>query len=145
MSKKLYRSRVDCKIGGVCGGLAQYFNIDPTIVRIVAVLLIFADGVGLLAYLIAWIIVPREPIAASEEITEPAPVKKEYSPWNKALPGLILVIVGVLFLLKNNYWWFDFGDFWPLLLIIVGILLLIKSGNSRSDDEKSKEIEEASS
>ena len=44
-NKKLYRSRVDCKIGGVCAGLAEYFNIDATIVRIIAILLIFAEGV----------------------------------------------------------------------------------------------------
>jgi len=144
MSKKLYRSRIDCKIGGVCGGLAEYFNIDPTIVRIIAVLLIFADGVGVLAYLIAWIIVPRSPVGSTGEIPAEPPEKREYSPWNKILPGLVLIVVGILFLLKNQYWWFDFGDFWPLLLIIAGILLLIRTGNNRHEDEKTGKIEEAS-
>ena len=60
MEKRLYRSRTDRVLWGVCGGLAKYFDIDPTIVRVIAVLLIFADGLGILAYIIMAIIVPRE-------------------------------------------------------------------------------------
>jgi len=44
-------------IGGVCGGLGEYLNVDPTILRVVAVLLIFADGIGLIAYLVGWILI----------------------------------------------------------------------------------------
>ncbi len=61
-SKKLYRSRTDRKIGGVCGGLAQYFNIDPTLVRLLFVLGVIFVGGGLLAYLIMLIVVPEEPL-----------------------------------------------------------------------------------
>lgn len=60
--KKLYRSRKDSKIAGVCGGIAEYFNVDSTIVRLLAVLTIFFGGGGIIAYLIAWLIVPLEPI-----------------------------------------------------------------------------------
>lgn len=60
--KKLYRSRTDSKIAGVCGGIAEYFNVDPTIVRLFAVLTIFFGGGGVVAYLIAWLIVPLEPL-----------------------------------------------------------------------------------
>lgn len=63
--KRLYRSRTDRKIGGVCGGIAQYFNIDPTFIRIVWVVLILGAGVGLLAYLICWIVIPLEPAGTS--------------------------------------------------------------------------------
>lgn len=59
MEKKLYLSETDKKIGGVCGGIAEYFNIDSTLVRLAWVLFIFAGGSGLLAYLIAWMIMPR--------------------------------------------------------------------------------------
>ncbi|ADH61123.1 phage shock protein C, PspC [Thermoanaerobacter mathranii subsp. mathranii str. A3] len=61
MSKKLYRSRTQRMIGGVCGGIAEYFNIDPTIIRLIWAFLIIFCGTGLLAYLIAWIIIPEEP------------------------------------------------------------------------------------
>lgn len=59
--KRLYRSQKDKVIAGVCGGIAEYFNIDPVIPRLVAVLLIFAGGFGILAYIIAWIIIPQNP------------------------------------------------------------------------------------
>ena len=55
MSKRLYRSRTDKVIGGVCGGIADYFDIDPTLVRLLVVLLVLAGGLVVPAYLIAWI------------------------------------------------------------------------------------------
>ena len=59
--KKLYRSRKDTKIAGVCGGIAEYFNIDSNIIRLLAVLTIFGGG-GIIAYIIAWIILPLESV-----------------------------------------------------------------------------------
>lgn len=61
MSKKLYRSKTQRMIGGVCGGIAEYFNVDPTIIRLIWAFLIIFWGTGLLAYLIAWLIIPEEP------------------------------------------------------------------------------------
>jgi phage shock protein C len=62
MGKRLYRSRTDRMIAGVCGGIAEYFDIDPTIVRIVAVILLFPGGLpGFLPYIIFWIVVPEDP------------------------------------------------------------------------------------
>jgi phage shock protein PspC (stress-responsive transcriptional regulator) len=58
--RRLYRSRDERVIGGVCGGLAEYFGIDPLIVRIIAVGLVFAGGAGFLAYLAAWLLVPEQ-------------------------------------------------------------------------------------
>ncbi len=60
-SKRLYRSRTDRQLAGVCGGLAQYFGIDPTIVRVLFVLLALAGGPGLILYIILALIVPEEP------------------------------------------------------------------------------------
>ena len=61
MEKKLFRSKNNKKICGVCGGLAEYFNMDPTIVRLVAVVLTLAGGCGVLAYIIAALIIPENP------------------------------------------------------------------------------------
>ena len=61
MAKKLYRSRTDRKIWGVCGGLGVYFNLDPVMIRIIWAVLFFAGGIGFLAYVLAWIIIPEEP------------------------------------------------------------------------------------
>ena len=59
--KKLYRSRDNRKVGGVCGGIAEYFGFDPTLVRLAAVIFIFVWGSGLLAYVVAWAIIPERP------------------------------------------------------------------------------------
>jgi phage shock protein C len=59
MAKRLTRSK-DKMIGGVCAGLANYFDMDPTIMRILFVVIAFAGGASLLAYLIMWVIVPME-------------------------------------------------------------------------------------
>lgn len=61
MTKKLYRSRDERMIWGVCGGLAKYFDVDPTLVRVLWVLLLFLGGWGILAYIILAIVVPLEP------------------------------------------------------------------------------------
>jgi phage shock protein PspC (stress-responsive transcriptional regulator) len=60
-TKKLYRSRSDRRIAGVCGGLAAYFNIDPTLIRLLFVLGLLFVGGTLLAYIILMIIIPEEP------------------------------------------------------------------------------------
>ena len=60
MSKRLYRSSLDKQLGGVCGGIAEYFELDPSLVRIGAVLLLFVAGTGFLAYLVAWLVIPLD-------------------------------------------------------------------------------------
>jgi len=66
-AKKLARSRSDRKIAGVCGGFADYLDLDPTLVRILWLMLVFFAGWGVLGYIIAWIVMPEEPL------TRPAP------------------------------------------------------------------------
>jgi phage shock protein PspC (stress-responsive transcriptional regulator) len=62
MHKKLYRSKKDRKIGGICGGIAEYFDVDSTLVRLAAVFLCFVTGIAplLLVYIIGWIIIPEK-------------------------------------------------------------------------------------
>ena len=66
MEKKLYRSRTDKKLSGVCGGLAEYLNVDPTIIRLIWVLVTLCAGAGLVAYIACALIVPEKP----EEIVD---------------------------------------------------------------------------
>lgn len=60
MQKRFYLSTTDKKIGGVCGGIAEYFNIDSLLVRIVFIILVFGIGTGLLAYLLLWLLAPKK-------------------------------------------------------------------------------------
>jgi phage shock protein C len=87
-TKRLFRSRTDVMLGGVCGGLAKYLNVDPTIVRLVFVLLLFIGGSGFWIYFVLWLITPVElridPVKVVEVRTEkvetmPSNVKKEIS------------------------------------------------------------------
>ena len=61
MEKKLYRSRKDQKLAGVCSGIANYFKIDPSIVRLIWALAILCAGTGVLAYIVCAFIIPEEP------------------------------------------------------------------------------------
>jgi phage shock protein C len=150
MARKLYRSRADSMIGGVCGGLAEYFDIDTAIVRLAAVLLVFAGGAAIIAYIIAWVIIPQKSLApeegagvaaeggestsASRTVTGKIDEKLEVlhggeQGKGRLWLGIILVVLGVIFLLKNIYiWsWFNFDRLWPIALIIIGIIVLSKS------------------
>ena len=60
-AKRLYRSSKERILGGVCGGIAEYLNVDPTLVRLFWVLFTLAAGSGLLVYILAWLIIPRNP------------------------------------------------------------------------------------
>lgn len=61
MAKRIFRSQRDKKLAGVCGGIAEYFNIDPVIVRALWLIFVFAVGTGILAYLICWFVIPEHP------------------------------------------------------------------------------------
>jgi phage shock protein C len=64
-TRRLYRSRTNRKLAGVCGGLAQYFNLDATLIRVLFVVLALLGGPGLVIYLLMWILVPEEPLGAA--------------------------------------------------------------------------------
>ena len=74
MAKKLYRSNSQKIFGGVAGGVAEYFDIDPVLVRVLFLILIFGYGISLIAYLIMWIIVPISPFYQSYEMPMGNPV-----------------------------------------------------------------------
>ncbi len=63
MDKKLYLSDTDKKLGGICGGLGEYFSVDPTLLRLLLVILVVATGFvpGIIGYLIAWAVIPKKP------------------------------------------------------------------------------------
>jgi phage shock protein PspC (stress-responsive transcriptional regulator) len=134
MEKKLYRSRENRVIGGVAGGIGEYFEIDPVIVRLIFLILFFVFGVGLITYIIAWIIIPERPLDEAEveyEIDEEA-VKKQKEKRMKVL-GYVLFGLGVFFILE--LWFnidFDLGpEFWSIGLILIGLVLIFKQQSKR--------------
>lgn len=116
---RLYRSATDKVVGGVCGGLAAYFRIDPVIVRLAFVVFALAGGASVLLYIVLWIAVPlgdaRSPVGT---ISAPG----------AETTAIVLIAIGALWLLAN------FGVFqlvewrvaWPALLIALGLALLFR-------------------
>ena len=130
MTKRLNRSRQSVVIAGVCGGVAEYFDIDPVIVRILTVILVFWHGVGLLGYIVAWIAMPKAPLA---EVVEPV-TPKEPSVTRKYLPGIVLIAIGTCFLFDRIFWWFHWRYIWPCLLILGGVALIWRSTYHKNHD-----------
>lgn len=137
----LYRSRENRLIGGVAGGIAEYFNIDIAVVRLLWILSIFFAGGGVLAYIVAWIVIPEQPAenvqiyvetAVPHEEHESLP-RRELSPEEERIRdrrrstgGVLLIGLGVLFL-AHQLVPVHFSRFlWPLLLIAVGIFILAR-------------------
>ncbi|KAA3648766.1 MAG: PspC domain-containing protein [Chloroflexi bacterium] len=124
---KLYRSRSDRWMAGVCGGLANYLGIDSSIVRIFFALLTFANGIGLLIYIVMAIVMPQAP----EGFEESAPTVPLWENRQASyLVGTGLVLLGVFYLVDNLnlpwLYWLDFGFLWPVALIFAGSLLLLR-------------------
>jgi phage shock protein C len=144
-TNRLSRSRTDFMIGGVCGGLGKYFKIDPTLVRLVFVLLTLAGGSGVLIYFILWIVMPREDMPGlqgnmdSQEFGRRANLMGQEMQQMVTRPstrtvqfiGGALVILGLVYLVQNLNipWlaWFNDRLLWPVLIILVGALLLSRA------------------
>ncbi len=150
MSTRITKSKTDRIIDGVCGGIAEYFGIDSTIVRLIFVALLFINGIGLFLYIILAIIMPKaekldqspkETIRENvQEISEKVKEageglgtafskKTEEKHSNRAgWLGFILILLGIIFLLKNLNLirWFDNDLLWPFIIIFIGVWLLIK-------------------
>lgn len=152
-TKRLRKSEEDSMLFGVAGGLAECFDVDPTLMRAAWIVFVLASaGTALIAYIVLAIIMPRqEPVhsqtaqAASESVEEPAedasqptPRKDETGSWKarRNLFGVALVAVGVLFLLSNLgllFWW-RWDVLWPLALIAIGAALIVGRFTGSSDD-----------
>ena len=142
MEKRLYRSETNKVITGVCGGLGEYFEIDPVLVRVIAVILALAHQVTIVAYIFAWMFVPkRESLvetSAPVESTEPAAPRQYDSSWRKYLPGLVLIGLGAFLLIRENWYWFDWSEFWPVMLILAGLALMFCRGKQRRERNAAK-------
>jgi phage shock protein C len=129
MARRLYRSRENRIISGVCGGIGEYFDVDPVLIRIIWAVTVIAYGIGILAYIIALIAIPLEPKPEKniEEVGSSENNKREKKN-RKSVGGLILIGIGVIFLLHNfNFFpWFDIEKLWPVILIVIGIAMLIR-------------------
>ncbi len=134
-TKRLYRSRTNRVIGGVAGGIGEYLGIDPTVIRIVWVVLALAAGAGIIAYIIAWIVIPERP--PGETVPDvPEGVATEIG----LIIGLVLIGLGLWFFLRNlNLIPPQIfvilrvlrQAFWAILLIFTGFIVIVVTGRGR--------------
>ncbi|HNY35932.1 MAG TPA: PspC domain-containing protein [Candidatus Pacearchaeota archaeon] len=142
-TKKLYRSNTNSIIFGVCGGLGEYFEVDPLIFRILFILLTFTGGSGIIIYLILAIMIPDsegkinknmgEVVSGTQEKTQQlAEEIKKNRNWIvniKNIIGLIIIFVGLDILFEQI---FDFNPFsivnwgivWALIIILIGLRII---------------------
>lgn len=138
--ERLYRSNTEKVIGGVCGGLADYFAIDVVLARVVFVLLALFGGGGVLIYIVLWVVIPSRPgNMTNHTYKAPNPEKKEGDPDVEVIyedktvkknsntgliAGVILILVGMLFLGDRLLPWYNITDLWPLILVVIGVLMI---------------------
>jgi phage shock protein C len=164
-TNRLYRSTTSRVFGGVAGGIAEYFDVDPIIIRMLFVIIAFAGGGGVLVYFILWIAIPPRPIdpftfnmgqgdssnpppppgmaepgSESSQAFDASPFppvdsKPEYRSRGGLIGGLILISLGCIFLADRFIPHINFGDLWPIILVVVGAVLIV---TNFSDKDRNK-------
>ncbi|GAB4367544.1 MAG: hypothetical protein Kow0042_08270 [Calditrichia bacterium] len=127
--KRFYRSKEDRFIGGVCGGLGEYFNTDANLFRILFVVFTFVGGLGLILYIVSLIIVPENP--AQEKTVRKTDQDKTLF-W-----ALLFIIVGLALLFREfgmfhyfKFWHIPWSTIWAIFLIAIGVFLVISVNRS---------------
>jgi len=132
--KKLVRPEQGKVFFGVAKGIADYFEIDPVIVRIIFVILTLWDGLGIILYIVGIIAIPSSEnstnIKKDETKLNQSLVKNEKSD-NTKIFGLLLILLGVVILLQNLIPQINFAKFWPVILVALGLAILINNSREK--------------
>lgn len=144
---RLYRSTTNRMLGGVAGGIGEYFDIDPNFIRIGFVLLTLLNGIGLILYILMWIFLPTDTQTSQDnEQTVKANMremkekvqsfghslgmnnKKSPSENSRFWWAVLIIALGFFFLFRNFGLFdaLDLGRLWPIILIVLGLLFIIK-------------------
>lgn len=136
MTERLYRSRTDRMIFGVAGGMGRHFNLDPSIVRLLWVLLVLAGGAGILLYIVAAIVIPEEPagyvspagasgIAGDGSGTTPPGGARPRDTGAPIILGAALILLGGWFLVQRFVPAIDGSLLWPVVLVGLGVVFVM--------------------
>ncbi len=131
--KRLYRSKNNKWLGGVVGGIAEYFNFEPSLLRIFLILAGFLFGLAgelVLAYILAWIILPSQYSTRESCDDEDKTSKKEIKPGSEVIIGGIIIVIGVAIFLRQLMpaEWLQINKqaFLAGILILAGLLILVR-------------------
>ncbi len=162
MARRLTRDPRKAVLGGVAAGLADHFDVDPALVRIGFILLCFLHGLGLIMYLVAWVVIPSREATPDSPPSDPPPMDRimdqvrekgeaivddlragrdrdrDGRSSGRVIAGAILIGVGLVFLADRLSWfyWLDFGRLWPIVLIVIGVWMIARIGwtGARSEE-----------
>lgn len=118
--RQLSRPHDGRMVAGVASGLARYLGVDPVIIRLVFVVLALAGGGGVLAYVIAWIVIPAAPVDGE------VPASARVGGGTSVVAGLVLVAIGGVLLVERLVPAFSWRYVGPALLVALGVLLLAR-------------------
>ena len=135
MPQKIYRSKSQRMLAGVCGGFAEYFNIDVTLVRILWVITVLLYGVGVPAYIICCFVIPDNPMQTGKTVVgtdgeemSTAEVTDEADGHSRhKIAGIILIILGLFLFFRQLFPPLPWDQLWPLVLVGVGVALIWRS------------------
>jgi phage shock protein C len=144
--KRLYKSRKDKIIDGVCGGLAEYLGVDSTLVRILFLLGVLMNGLGLILYVLGMILVPVNPEHQNQKAKQGG-AKNPTLLW-----GVLLIVLGLIFLSHQlgwqyqwyrsfkqfHFWGISWGTYWPLGLVLLGIVYIVYVFRSEKENKKGR-------
>lgn len=148
--KRLYKSRKDRVIAGVCGGVGEYFEIDPVLIRIIWALLAILGGSGIIAYIIGMIIIPERPKEDIPEDNDVEQAQRNNMKTSQTVWGIILIGIGLIVLFQqfplfgffsSKFWYVSWGIIFPVFLIILGGIILFKKSDWKvRRDEKGTDV-----
>ncbi len=130
--RKLQKSRTDRMLFGVAGGLSEYLELDAVLVRVAIVVLCFAGGLGIIAYIALALVMPEAPVGSGEtssvetrDASSPAGLSSS-TQRNRTIIGGILIAIGVIFLFQqlNFFGWLRWDLLWPLIIVGIGLSLV---------------------
>ena len=142
-NKRLERSRTNRVIAGVCAGLADYFNIDIALMRVLFVVATICGSFGFWMYVILWIVVPEENILGpgnqqtygdTIDIT-PKDHDGKTPAKGAMIASLILIFIGVVALVDNFTSWSWIWKLWPVPIIIIGVVILLNSLKNNNNEQ----------
>jgi phage shock protein C len=165
MEKRLYRDELNKQVAGVCSGLAEYLNMDVTVVRAIFLIGLFIKGATFIPYIVLWIVLPKKPYHLNNphvDYTVP-PMGEPFNPFRAGTPpfnpegvppfamkpqkssgagliaGIALVLFGSFFLLEqlDVIPFLSFHDIWPIILIVIGAVIIFSG-----IEKKPKPVEE---
>ena len=153
MARRLMRNSEGAVLAGVAAGFADYFGVDPTLIRLGFVLLAVFGGSGLVLYVVSWVLMPsagegagadeaspaermaRDAVARGEKVADRMYRSSEGPSRGRLVAGVILVGVGLVFLLERfwpfRWWWI--ADLWPAVLILVGLAMILNARRKGAD------------